>query len=226
MTPAVAICIPHLGWNHFLFTQALGAQMHQLGIDGYNRLGVFSGSASTGAFRSRNGIMKDLASIEKKHGWRFDWTMWFDSDMNFPSRTAQALIAHDKDIVGATYKRRAPPFELMAQPASGHTEDIEVGKLTRAIKMPAGCLLIRRSVFDSIKSPIWKIDMRDGFDAKGEDVIFCEEAMAQGYEVWLDTQLTVMVQHIAEIPLSADVETIPTSIIMPEAVRRPLILNA
>lgn len=216
MKPSLAICIPNHGQVSMPFVNSLASQTFQLGLDGYDRAVLVHGSASTGAYRARKQIMFSLDRIEAQVGYRYDWTLWLDSDMTFPSKTAQALLRHDKDIVGATYKRRAAPYELMGKPLSGNEATVKMGDLVEAAALPTGCLLIRRSVFDSITKPIWKVhnavDMKED---KGEDIIFCEEARAAGYKVWLDTTLTGMISHLAEIPLQAEVEQIHPSIILP-----------
>lgn len=216
MTPSLAICIPNYGQVSMPFVNSLAAQMHSLGIDGYDRVVMIHGSASTGAFRARNQIMQSLALAEKQTGYKFEWTMWYDSDMAFPSKTAQSLIRHNKDIVGATYKRRAAPYEMLGRPLEGSSGDARLGELIEAGALPTGCLLIRREVFDSIKAPIWKVDIGDGLNCIGEDILFCNEARAAGYKVWLDTTLTSMVSHLAEIPLMADVEQMAPQIILPK----------
>jgi len=218
MKPSVAICIPNHGQVSMSFVNSLASQTFQLGIDGFDRSVLIHGSASTGAYRARNQIMQSLALVESQVDFRYDWTMWFDSDMTFPAKTIQALIAHDKDIVGASYKRRAAPYELMGKPVSGNSATVPMGQLAEAGALPTGCLLIRRSVFDSIKLPYWKVLNTPDFKTdKGEDILFCEEARACGYQVWLDTTLTGMVGHLAEIPLMAEVEQVQPSIMMPKS---------
>lgn len=216
MNPAIAICVPYFGNMPMMFTQSLGAQLHSLGLDGFDRMAIFWGTASTGAFRARNGIMRDMFAAEEQLGYKYDWTIWFDSDMAFPSQTVQGLLRHEKDIIGATYKRRSPPYDLLGRPYQGQpgqTRTVSVGQLAQCDGLPTGCLLIRRKVFDSISKPIWKVDIKDGISPEGEDMLFCREAREAGYEIWLDTQLTTMVAHLAEIPLFAQAEK--SSIIRP-----------
>lgn len=218
MTPTLAICLPNFSTVSMPFVNSLAAQMHSLGLDGFDRAVLIHGSASTGAYRARNQIMKTLDQIEEQVGYKYEWTMWYDTDMIFPSRTVQALISHDKDIVGATYKRRAAPYEMMGKPVEGSNGSVTVGQLAEAGALPTGCLLIRRSVFNSIKRPYWKVfNAPDMKDDKSEDTLFCEEARACGYKVWLDTTLTSHVGHLAEIPLMADVEQVHPSVIMPKS---------
>lgn len=229
MKPSLAVCIPHLGSNSYGFTDSLAAMMHRLGMEGYDRMTMLSGSSSVGAYKARNGIMKNLEVAERQVGYRFDWTLWLDSDMRFPTGTAGALISHDKDIVGATYRRRSAPFEMLGKPASGSSGLARVGELYPADSLPTGVLLVRRSVYDSIPKPTWRVEIIDGNNDKGEDILFCEEARKAGYEIWLDTELTKRVRHIAETELEAQLEEAPKpQILMPNngAGQKPLILHA
>lgn len=212
MNPSLAICLPGIGSKPDGFVQSYGGQMFSLGLDGFDRMVVLTGSASTGAFRARNQIMQALELAEKQTGYRFDYTLWLDSDMTFPNKTAQALLRHKVDIVGATYKRRTPPFELMGKPLNGVEQTVRIGDLVEAEALPTGILLIKREIFDSIKKPIWKVtNSPDMSKDVGEDILFCQEARANGYKVWLDTTLTSLVGHLAEIPLFADPEPPPPS---------------
>lgn len=218
MNPSIAICIPSTGQVSISFANSLASQMHSLGADGFDRAVLIQGSASTGAFRARNQIMQSLEIVETQVGYRFDYTMWKDSDMTFPSRTIQSLLRHKVDIVGATYKRRTAPYELMGKPLGGVSATVKVGDLVEAEALPTGILLIRRDIFDSIKKPYWKVtNSPDLKDDVGEDILFCREARACGYKVYLDTTLTGMVSHLAEVPLMADVEQAPSGIIMPKS---------
>jgi hypothetical protein len=218
MKPSLAICVPACGQVSMSFTQSLASQMHSLGMDGFDRMVLLSSSASTGAYAARNMIMKSLEAAERQVGYRFDYTFWLDSDMIFPHKAAQALISHNVDIVGATYKRRSAPYELMGKPLEGSNAVVPMGSLAEAAALPTGCLMIRREIFDSIKAPTWKVYNAPDFkDSKGEDIIFCEEARACGYRVFLDTVLTSKVAHLAEVPLMAEVEQAHPAIVMPKS---------
>jgi hypothetical protein len=199
------------------FTLALAAQMFELGRDGYQRVMVIPGYSSVGAFRARNKIIKIIEEIERERSWTVDWTFWLDSDMLFPSRSFQALRGYDKDIIAATYRRRSEPFELLGKPAVGSSGSVTIGNLAPASRLPTGVMLIRRSVFYALPKPIWRVDMgEEGVDdVTSEDNLFCQAAIAAGYEVWLDTQLTMLCKHIAVTELEAQSEKAGPQIFMP-----------
>lgn len=216
MMPSLAICIPHQGFNSWPFTDCLAGMMHWLGSAGFDRVAILSGTSSVGAYKARNGIMRNLDTAEAAVGYRFDWTLWLDSDMKFPPGTAEALIAHDKDIVGATYRRRSAPYEMLGRPMSGTSGLVAVGSLAEAEALPTGVLLVRRSVYDKLPKPTWRVEINDGINEKGEDILFCEEARKAGYRIWLDTELTKRCAHLAELELGPIFETGKTS---------PIIMN-
>lgn len=215
MKPSLAICVPHQGTMPYGFTDSLAGMMHWLGLDGFNRMAILSGTSSVGAYKARNGIMRNLVAAEAQAGYRFDWTLWLDSDMKFPPGTAAALISHDKDIVGATYRRRSPPYEMLGKPKAGTSGLVQVGQLAEADALPTGVLLVRRTVYDKLPKPTWRVEINDGINEKGEDILFCEEARKAGYHIWLDTELTKRCAHIAEIDLGPIFEK--SSLVMPVA---------
>jgi len=214
----IAICMPAQDTHPMKFTLALAMQLFELGRDGYTKILVIPGHSSVGAFRARNRIMKIISEVERERGWKVDWTFWVDSDMLFPSRAYQALRGHNKEIVGATYRRRSEPFELLGRPLEGTSGKVTIGNLAPSARLPTGLMLIKRSVFDRFKMPVWKVELgEDGVeDVLGEDGLFCAEALELGHEIWLDTQLTMLCKHIAVTELAAEADKAPQpQIIMP-----------
>jgi hypothetical protein len=130
--------------------------------------------------------------------------LWIDSDMTFPADGLERLLAHDKDVVGAFYNRRMPPYTTV-----GHllyAADVSKGGLHRADIMPHGFVLAKREVYERLPSPWYS----EGYDpacaneddpdgSVGEDVNFSRHAVAGGIEMWCDADLTFEVGHIGEI---------------------------
>jgi len=72
--------------------------------------------------------------------------MFLDCDMVFPPDTVNRLLAHDKDICAALYRRRRPPYEVL-----GHCKNKEQkfeGPLVEMNFVPTGVLLVRTKAFD------------------------------------------------------------------------------
>jgi hypothetical protein len=130
--------------------------------------------------------------------------LWIDSDMTFPQDALQRLLAHDKDIVGAFYNKRKPPYITV-----GHLlkpVDISKGGLHQADLMPHGLCLVKREVYERLPAP-WYVEGYDPSLANeddpdgtvGEDAGFSRAALAAGIEMWCDADLTFDTGHIGEI---------------------------
>lgn len=132
-----------------------------------------------------------------------DYLLFLDSDMTFPQDTPQRLLAHNKDIVGATYVRRGPPYDLL-----GHAVDEKTAASTGLIEMthlPTGCLLIKMSVFKDFVAPYFRFrfDEEKKF-THGEDFVFSEDARAKGYKLWCDMDLTRDIGHLFQYELKPE----------------------
>src|SRR3990167_5116610 len=119
-----------------------------------------------------------------------------DSDMNFPPDTLERLLKHDKEIVTVEYSRRQLPPSGVTHPLTERSET----EIYKAVRIGAGCLLIKLSVFDKIDEmnankiasggrpdPYFNF----GRDSKGavkigEDTWFCNVARDAGIDTWVD----------------------------------------
>lgn len=130
--------------------------------------------------------------------------LWVDSDMKAPRDALVRLLGHDKDIVGAFYNKRVPPYETV-----GHlinASDLSSGGLRKADVMPGGFVLVRREVYETIAPP-WYRESYDKHLATdidpdgtvGEDVNFSKAAIEAGYDIWCDLDLTFEIGHVGEI---------------------------
>lgn len=82
-----------------------------------------------------------------------DYLFWIDSDMSFPPDALVRLIAHDKDIVGATYNKKSEPFETLGRFAGPKPE--KMGDLHEALLLPGGMLLVKAEVYRKMKFPMY-----------------------------------------------------------------------
>lgn len=119
--------------------------------------------------------------------------LFVDSDMVFPTETLQALLKHEKDIVGVEYNKREFPLTGVYEPL---TERNEKG-LYKAKHIGLGLTLIDLGVFTELDGP-WFNFGRDsqGALALGEDVWFCNTARDAGFDVWIDP--TIRALHAGE----------------------------
>jgi hypothetical protein len=136
-----------------------------------------------------------------------EWIFFVDDDQGFPQDILLRLLAHEKPIVSGLYLNRNQPFfpiafshrnddgtytpiDLLSLPGEGLLQVQAVG---------AGCLLIRREVLEAIGDNWFQHGRVDDWDAS-EDIIFCEQARAAGYEVFVD--LGMPVGHMAPVAIS------------------------
>jgi hypothetical protein len=78
-----------------------------------------------------------------------------NTDMTFPPNTLVRLLSHNKEVVGATYNKRVPPFETLGRlkGQKPSEEDLAKGGIWPAELLPTGCLLIKMTVFQKIGWP-------------------------------------------------------------------------
>ncbi len=182
-SPVVAIGIPSGDMVHADFAANLAA----LCLDPGTLTGVINCKGSIVAV-VRNQCVAAAQMIKATH------LLFLDSDMTFPLDVMKRLLQRDKDIIGATYSRRAAPFNPTGMPLAGAA--IENG-LRRMKVVPTGCLMIKMHVFDKLPKP-WFSDRVEGEQILGEDFHFCERAAAAGFEIWEDTALSREVGHIGQ----------------------------
>lgn len=130
-----------------------------------------------------------------------DWLLFIDSDMVFPSDALLRLLARNTPIVSANYSTRRSPAEPVAFKSIGTLEklytDPDSTGLEECAANGCGLMLIHRSVFETIPKPwfyIPYIPEKDGF--WGEDVWFCNAARKEGFNVFVDHDLSKDVRHI------------------------------
>jgi len=176
-TPLVAIGIPSGDMVHTDFAMSLAMLCMNPGVQTF-----LLNSRSSLVPLGRNQCAGAAQIMKATH------LMFFDTDMIFPADTLSRLLAHDKDIVGATYSKRAPPFHSLAVTEEGEHIHITSG-LRRVQLLPTGCMLIRTSVFNILAKPYFNL-VSEGDQLRGEDYYFCEKARAAGLEIWCDGDLS------------------------------------
>ena len=126
--------------------------------------------------------------------------LFLDSDMTFPALTLVRLLSHQKDVVGCMYSRRVAPFSNLGTPLDRTTTKVGSNDALVAMAMvPTGVLLIKMTVFDKLKRPYFDFapsTTGDPDDEVGEDVNFCNKALAAGVELWMDPALSMQIGHV------------------------------
>jgi hypothetical protein len=141
---------------------------------------------------NRNGIVNFALDT----GHDFDWFLWIDSDMIFPDDALLRLIAHDKDIIGANYRQRMPPYSFTGWYDDDTDAHIMEPGLHRMKHLPAGFMLVRFDIYRKLAYP-WYRAPREKNEPRDE-VYFCKMAREAGYEIWCDHDLTKQIVHIGD----------------------------
>lgn len=189
--PRVAICIPSMDtWmadTALAFGAMMGAASQRYGLIPINQ-------KSSYVHQARN-MIADIAIRQAKA----EWLMWFDADMVWPPETLDVLLSHNRDICGADYRKRKPPFDRIGR-FVGEDPGVHGTGLHEMLWLPHGVMLVRAEVYQRLKFPWYELLYRGNRheDLSGEDFLFCEEARKAGYQIWCDMDLTKRVSHIGE----------------------------
>lgn len=194
----VAICIPSQSMVHADMAMSLSV----LCVHAAQHFGI-------AVVNEKNSMITQARNrlVQRALDLKADYVLFMDSDMKFPFDALLRLVTHDKDIVGATYNKRVPPYETLGR-FLGPQRDLSKGGLIECEFLPTGFLLIKTSVFRAMSEPnrreqIWFREHYDRPETEptryiGEDVAFCLMARAAGFEVWCDLTLTSEIIHIGE----------------------------
>ena len=196
MTTRVLICVPALDHCATDFAMSLASLMGHTTRDSLRR------EVSVSLWCQKGSIIMDArnAAVEAALACDASHVLFLDSDMTFPPDTLARLLAHKKDLVGATYVRRYPPHALLGDFPSGYLKSFETGgapALVSALSLPFGCILIKTSVFDSLPRPFFRYVTAEG-GSVSEDEWFCLQAREAGLSMWCDLNLTREVGHVGQ----------------------------
>ena len=180
------IAIPCMDQVPALFAQSL-TTMHMIGEC---KIAFQIGSL---IYTSRD----DLARYAMQEG--FDYVMWLDSDMIFPTdfyeRMLKTMTDNDLDILSGIYYKRKPPYSpviFSRMRLNGRTWDYswveDVPEDMFEIEACGfGCVLMKTEVLLSVQLKHGYLfhPMQNG----GEDVAFCWRARDCGYKIMCDPKI-------------------------------------
>lgn len=132
----------------------------------------------------------------------YDYLLMIDSD-NPPLRNPLGLIESDKDIIGLPtpqWNNGKIIWVVGDQDESGKFK-------TRLPKegweqvggVGTGCILIKREVLERIPRPFERKWKEDGTSSLGMDWYFCEKALKEGFEIWVNWEYRC--DHFKELSL-------------------------
>jgi len=186
----IAICIPSHNHVHLGFAKSLANLTSYLTKQNVD-FEIFSALGT---------VIPDLRQLLANRALesKADYILWLDSDMHFPKDTVDRLLAHDKDIVAATYSTRVKPLRSVAF-INQYDLDARLDAKTGLHKVWAvgmGCMLVSRKVFEVLPKPWFAHvynEVEDNF--VGEDVYFCKQAAEHGFKTFIDVDLSKQVAH-------------------------------
>ena len=142
----------------------------------------------------REGVIASLLKTSATH------CLFIDSDMMFPPDTANILMKHNKDIVGANYRSRVEPKKWTAKLDGKPLSSESLDGISKADSLGMGVCLLKLDMFRKMPQP-W-FDMKwNGTFYDGEDESMCTKARILGFEVFVDHDLSKQVRHIGSIEL-------------------------
>lgn len=202
---ALAICLPcrdmvHTGFAYDL--ARLTAYWTARNVPQGGRLHLFT-CAGTLIADQREKLVKEALKAN------VDWLLWIDSDMRFPKDGADRLMAHGKPVVAANYATRRLPVETVAfkTPAADafvYTYPESTG-LEKIHAVGMGFMLVKAEVYRKALRPWHDIHyIPANGDHSGEDMHFCAQARAAGFDILIDHDVSKEVQHIGQIEFTHD----------------------
>lgn len=130
--------------------------------------------------------------------------MWIDTDMRFPATTLAGLLSRDKDIVGAGYPERRPPFKPTAfrswndMDLRAYTMEHSTG-LEQVVALGGGMLLVRTDVYKEMPRPHYLVGWsNERGNYLGEDMYFAYRAGQTGFDTFLDHDLSKLIGHTGD----------------------------
>lgn len=143
--------------------------------------------------RARNRLVEQML----KHPMEATHLLFLDADIVPPADLLKKLLKDDQPIVSGLYRKRLPPYEPMAftKDLQGRYRPVNLKRrksgLERVDVVGAGCLLIRREVFEKIEPPWFASEWRDEGHLS-EDFSFCEKARSLGLEIFVDRSASAL----------------------------------
>ena len=116
-----------------------------------------------------------------------DDLLFVDADVGWDANTVTRILSYDEEVVGGLVpKRDANNVDVFHQNAI--TGVMSPKGLVQCKEIPTAFLRIKRSAFDKIEKPYFKI----GNSEKdfGEDIYFCRKWIASGNFMWIDMDIS------------------------------------
>jgi hypothetical protein len=135
-----------------------------------------------------------------------DYILWIDSDMMFPADVFQRLHSHGKDVAACSYSTRALPLKGVAYKDVKNWDSwvspSDEG-LVPVQGLGMGMMLCSAKSVSSVTKPRFEISWTlESKDYLGEDMFFCSQVIKQGYQIYVDVELSKKIYHIGSYAYS------------------------
>lgn len=169
------------------------AEAHDTGL--YN-LSVYPTINVQPVDNARNEIVREFFKSDCTH------LLFIDSDTIPPQNTIIQLLAWDKEVVSILTpiiehdekrKNDSNGFYRKMNAVGFDDKPIEEKRgLVKVKLVGSSCILIKRSVFDKVKEPVYRFVFEDDKGKTvfvGEDINFCIKCLGAGVDVWVDSDM-------------------------------------
>lgn len=191
----LAVAVPCGAMVHTQFCMSL---VSMVALSGKNRLDIIliNTQSSVGPQKARFEAVVEAKKFGATH------ILFVDSDQVFPPQTALQLLQHKKPIVGCVIPQRVAPFGLNAR-IKGKRVRIHASDqgLLPVQTLGTGIMLIDMKVFDKLEAPYFNVRFENG-EWTREDESFCLQAGLVGHGVFADVDLSRVVGHLGEQPVT------------------------
>lgn len=141
------------------------------------------------------------SALSKAIAGNFTHWLSLDDDMQFPADIVDRMLAHEKDVVTANYRRKNPTKVLgVCMGLDGQIID-STGKsgIEHIGWMGGGCFLADIEKIKHIPRPhfevTWCEELQDYYD---QDNYFSAKLRQHGCELWLDHDLSQTLAHVGD----------------------------
>jgi len=111
--------------------------------------------------------------------------LFIDADVGWDAKAITRVLSHKQEVVGSLVPKRDPENESKYH-QKAMTGVIQDG-LFQTLEIPTAFLRIKRSAFNKLSKPYFKIGSNPG--DFGEDIYFCRRWVETGNYLWIDSDI-------------------------------------
>jgi hypothetical protein len=124
---------------------------------------------------------------------------WLDTDMVLPRETIVLLAMHEQPVVACNYVVRQQSGLFTAFKGDARVPTTEASTGLEAVEyVGMGAMLMRTSVVEKLGRPWFRHGLNGLGGDVGEDVMFCRGLAAAGHTVYIDHDVSKLVEHIGQ----------------------------